>query len=158
MERNIGKGDNAPGKSEALRLAIRFDKTRAAIGEKINCSVEAERIGSYGWGMMIAEIGLPPGADVDRGTLEETIKKSGWAISRYDILPDRLLLYLWPQAGGVKFAFSFKLRYGIQARSAQSTLYDYYNPDAQVTVPPEDFVVGQMKPDKENATIKAKSK
>jgi uncharacterized protein YfaS (alpha-2-macroglobulin family) len=137
-----------PGKPEALRLAVRFDKTQAAIGEKISCSVEAERIGSYGWGMMIAEIGLPPGADVDRGTLEETIKKSGWSISRYDILPDRMLFYLWPRAGGINFAFNFKLRYGIQARSAQSTLYDYYNPDAQVTIPPADFIAGPIQPDK----------
>jgi hypothetical protein len=135
-----------PGNPEALRLAVRFDRTEAAIGEKIQCSVEAERIGSYGWGMMVAEIGLPPGADVDRATLDESIKEAGWAISRYDILPDRLLLYLWPRAGGVKFAFSFKPRYGIRARSAQSTLYDYYNPDAHVTVPPADFLVGQTKP------------
>jgi uncharacterized protein YfaS (alpha-2-macroglobulin family) len=132
-----------PGKPAALRLAVRFDKAQAAIGERINCSVEAERIGSYGWGMMVAEIGLPPGAEVEREILEDLIKKSGWTISRYDILPDRLLVYLWPRAGGVKFTFGFKLRYGIQAKSEQSTLYDYYNPDAQVTLPPEDFIVGR---------------
>jgi hypothetical protein len=130
-----------PGDTEALRLAVQFDKREASAGDRINCSVEAERIGSRGWGMMIAEVGLPPGADVDRSTLEEAINKSGWSLSRYDILPDRLILYLWPRAGGVKVAFSLKPRYGVKARTAPSKLYDYYNPDAQVTLPPEDFII-----------------
>ncbi len=50
-----------PSDSDALRLAVRFDKTEARAGEEVRCSIEAERIGSRGWGMMIAEIGLPPG-------------------------------------------------------------------------------------------------
>jgi hypothetical protein len=130
-----------PGNTEALRLAVKFDKTEASAGDRINCSVEAERIGSSGWGMMIAEVGLPPGADVDRSTLEDAINKSGWSVSQYDILPDRLLLYLWPRAGGVKVTFSLKPRYGLKARTAPSKLYDYYNPDAQVSLPPADFVI-----------------
>jgi hypothetical protein len=130
-----------PGNSEGLRLAVRFDKTGAVIGDRINCTVEAERIGSRGWGMMIAEVGLPPGADVDRSSLDEAMHNSGWAVSRYDVLPDRLQLYLWPRAGGVKLTFSFKPRYGLKARTAPSTLYDYYNPEAQVSLPPADFII-----------------
>ncbi len=130
-----------PGDSEGLQLAVRFDKTTANAGDRINCAIEAERIGSRGWGMMIAEIGLPPGADVDHGSLDEAINNSGWAVSRYDILPDRLILYLWPRAAGVQLTFSFKLRYGLRAHTAPSKLYDYYNPDAQVSLPPADFVI-----------------
>jgi hypothetical protein len=47
--------------SDALGLAVKFDKTETRAGDQIRCSVDAERIGSRGWGMMIAEIGLPPG-------------------------------------------------------------------------------------------------
>ena len=79
------------GNAEALRLAVRFDSSEAMLRDKIQCTVEAERIGFRGYGMMLAEIGLPPGADVDRASLERAMKESGWEINRYDLLPDRLI-------------------------------------------------------------------
>jgi hypothetical protein len=127
--------------SDALQLSVNFDKTSAKVGEKIQCSVKAERIGFHGYGMMLAEIGLPPGAEVDRESLDRDMKNSGWDIDQYDVLPDRLIVYLWPHAGGTKFTFTFKARYGLKALTTASILYDYYNPEAQATVPPTLFTV-----------------
>ncbi len=132
-----------PGKSRALRLAVGYDKPQAKIGDEVTCSVVAERIGHSGYGqfgMMLAEIGLPPGADVDRASLEAAMKDSGWELSQYDVLPDRVIVYLWPRAGGTRFSFKFKLRYGIRAQSAPSVLYDYYNPEARTVIAPTRFV------------------
>src|ERR1022692_551164 len=56
-------------------------------------------------------------------------------------LPDRPVLYLWPNAGGTKLTFAFRPRFGLKARSAPSVLYDYYNPEALVALPPADFNV-----------------
>lgn len=78
--------------------------------------------------------------------LDEVIDQSGWTVSHYDVLPDRLVLYLWPQAGGTSLTFAFRPRYGLTARTAPSILYDYYNPDAQVALTPTDFNV-QEKPE-----------
>ena len=103
---------------------------------------------------MIAEIGLPPGADVDRKVLDDVIRNSGWTISHYDVLPDRLVLYLWPHAGGTKLTFKFRPRYGLKARTAPSVLYDYYNPEAQVALPPADFNV-QARPQTESVKTSA---
>ena len=122
-------------------MAVHFDKVSAKSGEDITCNVEAERIGFRGYGMMLAEIGLPPGAEVDRATLEKAMTDSGWEINQYDILPDRVVLYLRPRAGGVKFSFGFKFRYGMKALSSSSILYDYYNPEARAEVEPVKFVV-----------------
>lgn len=130
-----------PNSSEALHLNVQFDKKSARVGEEIVCSVNAERVGFRGYGMMLAEIGLPPGADVDRASLDRAMMDSGWELSRYDVLPDRIVVYLWPRAGGTKFSFSIKARFGLKARSVRSVLYDYYNPDAYTVVPPADFVV-----------------
>jgi len=69
--------------------------------------VDAERIGFHGYGMLLAEIGMPPGAEVDRSSLERAMKASGWDINEYDVLPDKLIVYLWPHAGGTKFSFTF---------------------------------------------------
>ncbi|MFN7928981.1 MAG: hypothetical protein U0Y68_13745 [Blastocatellia bacterium] len=130
-----------PGLSRALRLAVNFDKHETQIGENITCHVEAERVGFSGYGMMLAEVGLPPGAEVDRASLELAVKNADYAINHYDVLPDRVIFYLWPRAGGCKFSFQFRSRFGTKAQSAASILYDYYNPEARAIVAPTRFVV-----------------
>jgi hypothetical protein len=129
------------GDASSLRLSVSYDRPSAAINQEVTCSVEAERVGHKGYGMMLAEVGLPPGADVDRESLDQTMKESGWSINSYDVLPDRLVLYLWPASGGARFQFKFRPRYGLDALTAPSTLYDYYNPEAHAVVPPTRFVV-----------------
>lgn len=130
-----------PAESTGMRLVAKFDKTESKVSEQISCHVEAERLGFRGYGMMLAEIGLPPGADVDRASLENAMKSSGWAISQYDVLPDRVVVYLWPQGGGVKFDFKFRPRFGLNAKTAPSLIYDYYNPEARAVVVPTKFAV-----------------
>jgi hypothetical protein len=130
-----------PAASDALRLTVHFDKLSANIGDPVQCNVIAERIGFRGYGMLLAEIGLPPGAEVDRSSLEQAMKSAGWELNQYDVLPDRLIVYLWPRAGGTKFSFTFKPRFGLRALSAPSILYDYYNPDAHAVVEPAAFTI-----------------
>lgn len=126
--------------SRALRLAYNCDRQNAKPTEEITCRVEAERVGFQGYGMLLAEIGLPPGADVDRASLEKA-KAENWSFSGYDVLPDKIIVYFWAQAGGTKFDFKFKPRYGINAQTAPSIVYDYYNSEAQATVAPLKFTV-----------------
>ena len=134
-----------PSKAETqegpLRLKVAFDKTALSQNDVVICHVDAERVGFRGHGMLLGEIGLPPGADVDRQSLERAMSESGYALSRYDILPDRVIVYLWPRAGGTKFSFNFRPRFAMRARTAPSSLYDYYNPDARAAVPPVSFSV-----------------
>ncbi|MGB7921899.1 MAG: MG2 domain-containing protein [Pyrinomonadaceae bacterium] len=128
--------------SAALRLSVAFDKREVKMGDDVTCQVSAGRTEFYGYGMLLAEIGLPPGADVDRASLDRAMKDTGGRLNRYDILPDRLIVYIWPsEKGMVNFEFKFRPRYGLAALSAPSLLYDYYNPEARTTVPPTKFTV-----------------
>jgi uncharacterized protein YfaS (alpha-2-macroglobulin family) len=133
--------EHADKTSDALQLAVQFDKQTASVGEDVTCKVDVERIGFRGYGMMLAEIGLPPGAEVDRASLDAAMSGSAWEINSYDILPDRVVFYVWPRAGGTKFSFTFKPRFGLKAVSAPSDLYDYYNPEARAVVEPVRFEV-----------------
>ena len=128
------------GDSESIRYSVQFDRTAASIGDKILCTVHAERVGIRGYGMMLAEIGLPPGANVDRSSLEAAVA-ANWAVPSYEIQPDRIVAYLWPSAGGVTFSFTLQPRFSMNAQSAESILYDYYNPLARASVPPARFTV-----------------
>jgi len=70
---------------------VSFDKTAVQTGDAVSCTVEAERVGFRGYGMMLAEIGLPPGAEVERQSLDAAMSASGYALGSYDILPDRVV-------------------------------------------------------------------
>jgi hypothetical protein len=108
--------------------------------QEISCAVETERVGFKGYGMLLAEIGIPPGADVSRESLQAAMD-ADWSLSRYDVLPDRIIFYMWSKAGGTKFNFKFKPRYGINAQTPASVVYDYYNEEAKATIAPLKFEV-----------------
>jgi hypothetical protein len=52
---------------------------------------------------------------LQRESLERAAQESDWSLNHYDVLPDRVIVYLWPRAGGLKFSFKFKPRYGVKA-------------------------------------------
>ncbi len=126
--------------SRAVELDVNCDKTTAAIMDEITCAVRAERVGFQGYGMLLAEIGTPPGADVSREALKEAMETDR-SFSRYDVLPDRVVVYMWARAGGTKFNLKFRPRYGINAQTPASAVYDYYNPEARAVKEPIRFVV-----------------
>jgi hypothetical protein len=128
------------GQSRGLRLDYKCDKRDAKIMEEIGCAVEIERVGFRSYGMLLAEIGLPPGADVSRESLEKALKED-WSLSRYEVLPDRIILYMWSKPGGTKLNFKFRPRYGISAQTPASFVYDYYNEEAKATLAPLKFSV-----------------
>lgn len=130
---------DAVANNERLELSVAYSTLKPAAGDAVEVSAHVERVGFRGYGMMIGEIGLPPGADVDRATLESAVTASDWQINHYEVLPDKVLLYLWPRAGGLSLHFRFSLRYGIDALAVPSSVYDYYNPDSRADVAPARF-------------------
>jgi hypothetical protein len=133
---------SVPNATSKLKFAVSYSPIQASAGDSIECRVRVERLGYQGYGMMLGEIGLPPGADVDRQSLEHALTGS-YALDHYDVLPDRVMVYLWPQAGGSEFTFRFRPRFVMQAQTAPSLLYDYYNPDSAITLKPVRFDVGE---------------
>lgn len=128
--------------TSALRFSVEYSNTKLKTGENVECRVRAERLGYRGYGMILGEVGLPPGADVDRESLEHALQ-GNYSVYRYDVEPDRVILYMWPEAGGSAFSFRFRPRFGMSAETAPSVLYDYYNPESSVTLKPTHFDVMQ---------------
>ena len=124
-------------KDAGLDFGYACAATGGAVGTPIECTVDARRFGSQSYGMLLATVGLPPGADVDRAPLSKLIDAG--TISRYELQPDRIVFYLWPwRAEGLHFAFRFTPRYAVQAKgAAPAKLEDYYNPDLNVVLAPQ---------------------
>ncbi len=127
-----------PRPSAVVGLAVSYDRTSLSQGELVRANIAVER--SAGTGMLLAEIGLPPGADVDRESLGRA-RDADDGLYRYDVLPDRVVLYLWPRESARSFEFSFRPLLAVDALTAPSLLFDYYNPGERAVVPPTRFRV-----------------
>ena len=128
------------GSDYGLDFGYSCAAANAKVGQPIDCTVDARRFGSNSYGMLLAEVGLPPGADVDRASLAKLL--DDWTISRYELQPDRIVFYLWSwRAKGSHFSFRFTPRYAIRAKTAPATLFDYYNPDLKAVLAPQTFQV-----------------
>ncbi len=130
--------DAPPPPNGAPRLSVTFDRTECRVGEAIRCNVEVQR--GTRFGMATAEIGLPPGAEVDRASLMGAAMTSRF--QQFEIRPDRIVFYLNEWEPVARRTFVFRPRFRMKAKSIGSTTYDYYNPDALTTVAPVTFVVG----------------
>jgi len=128
-----------PRRDQNLVFDVRYQQTRLQVGQTAEVLVEAGRSRGSG-GMLIAEIGLPPGSEVDRVSLEN-LRTQG--VYHYDVLPDAVILYLWPRADEVpkRLRFRFRARLAMDAVSAPSRLYDYYNPEVTTARRPTRFQV-----------------
>jgi len=140
---NPASAKTQTGKEFGLDFGYSCSAANAKVGKQIDCMVDARRFGSGGYGMLIAEVGLPPGADVDRASLAKLL--NDWTVSRYELQPDRIVFYLWSRnAEGSHFSFRFTARYAIRAKAAPATLFDYYNPDLKVVLKPQVFQVEDL--------------
>jgi len=124
--------------SRYFDLRVEFDKLQAKPTEEITCKVRAARKDRQ-YGMILTEIGLPPGADIDRASLERAKAESSF--SSFDILPDRIVVYSWMGSAPLEFSFKFRPRLGLNAQNAPSQIYDYYNEEARAIAAPQRFEV-----------------
>ena len=128
-----------PEQAKTLEFAANCGPRALAINELSECDVSIGRTSFRGYGMLIANIGLPPGAEVDRGGLTALVEAG--TIDSFEIAPDHVGIYAWPEAAGTHFKFCFRPRFAMHAKAAQSVLYDYYNPDEKIVLQPREFQV-----------------
>ena len=62
-------------------------------------------------------------------------------MDNYEVMPNRVIFYLWPSTGVSEFHFNLRARFPMNAKSEPSILYSYYNPEALSEVPPFRWIV-----------------
>jgi hypothetical protein len=128
-----------------LAVQTQFDRLEVAVNDAITCQVKVSRPGFRGYGMLIARIGLPPGSEVDRGTLAAVVADRKASVDYFEVSPDAVTFYLWPRAADNTFSFVFRPRFVMNAKSSDSVIYDYYNPEDRTVLAPQTFVVRQSR-------------
>lgn len=125
--------------NKSLPWRVTYDRTALTAGESVTARIQVTPRNPYS-GMLTAEIGLPPGAEVRQTSLDAQVQDEGAVLYSYDVLPDRVILYLNPRRAG-DIEFEFRLKWPMNALTTPSSLYPYYDPDSKILVEPTRFIV-----------------
>jgi uncharacterized protein YfaS (alpha-2-macroglobulin family) len=119
--------------SGPLDLAIAWPAESLRVGEDQTVKVKVTHRSKSKSGMVILEIGLPPGCHVDRKQVV------GDGLAEAELSERHLVLYLDPiAAGGVReFTFLVRPKHAFKAQTAHSRAYEYYVEHEQTVRAPQ---------------------
>jgi hypothetical protein len=125
---------------ELLSIKVGYDKTQLQINDLVTCRVKITNNRPGIAHMVIVDLGIPPGFEVQTPDLNELV---GRKIERYSLTGRQIIVYLDEVEGGHPVEFSYRLRakFPIRAKTRTSRVYEYYNPDIQADQEPVEMVV-----------------
>lgn len=122
------KAAEKPG-TDALSIEVQYDKTRLAKDDAVTAKVTVTNNTPAKLGMVVVDLGIPPGFTVDAGDFAELVGSE--KIDRFNLTGRQAIIYLETVGGRQKLEFSYTLRarYPLKAQAPKSTVYEYYNPE-----------------------------
>ncbi|MFH0802883.1 MAG: MG2 domain-containing protein [bacterium] len=123
-------------RDETLRVGVSYDRATLSQNDFLTCRVQVKNLVKKPLQMIIVDLGVPPGFEVQTADLEElvTLKR----IKKYTLSARQIIAYLEGMSPLESLDFSYRLRakFPIRAKSPQSRVYEYYNPETGSTAPP----------------------
>lgn len=131
----------APVATGPLAIDVAYDKTTLASDDLINVKVTVSNSDPGQTGMMMAELGLPPGFDLDTTKLDAVLGKG--AVARYEKTALRLVVYLEPikPSAPVVFEYALRAKEPLEATAPESEAYAYYNRAVRAETRPVRLIV-----------------
>lgn len=120
-----------------LKLDLKYAKTNLRKGETVKVNAKLKYTGKASTFMVMAEIGLPAGFDLDTKNLT-TVKK----IDKFSSAGKELVIYLNQMQPGeeIDFSFDLKAKYPLHVKSSGSKAYEYYAPTNKTTANPVELM------------------
>ncbi len=109
-----------------FNIDVDYDRTKLSINDIVSVDVSI-RLNRQGTAQMVmVDLGIPPGFEVQTPTLDELVGKK---IQKYTITPRQLIIYLDEvnSKKPVQLSYSIKAKYPIKAKVRSSRVYEYYN-------------------------------
>jgi alpha-2-macroglobulin-like protein len=133
--------------NEALSIDVGYDRTHLAQDDIATATATIKNNLPKSANMVMVDLGIPPGFDLlseDLQTYQEKSagQKSG-KLEKFNQTATQAILYFDSIAGHDTITLKFRLRakYPIRARTFQSKVYEYYDPDVNAVAPPQQLEV-----------------
>lgn len=124
-----------------LTIDVQYDRTELRTNDTVTCKVNIANRSRAIANMVMVDIGTPPGFDADRDDLEALRKKE--TIAKFAVTGRQVSLYLDKLDAGQQLSLSFRMkaRFPLVAKTPQSKVYQYYNPEIMALAAPVDLIV-----------------
>ena len=126
---------------ELMSIEISYDKTELVKDDILTANVVVTNNRPARANMVIVDLGIPPGFEVEAGDLAELVGDE--VISRFTLTGRQIIVYLEyvDQKQPIEFSYRLKAKFPVKAKTPKSTVYEYYNPDVKDEALPEEITV-----------------
>ncbi|MDP8256940.1 MAG: hypothetical protein P9M14_14410, partial [Candidatus Alcyoniella australis] len=128
---------------EPMNIDVRYDKTELTADDIVTCNVRVNNNLPGELGMVIVDLGVPPGFEVLTEDLDELVGSK--VISRYELTGRQVIVYLdeLNHERPVELSYRLRAKYPLKAQTPRSRVYQYYDPTTQALARPTTITVNQ---------------
>ena len=133
--------DEVVDPGEILSVSVDYDRTTLEVNDTINATVTVTNNTDARLDMILVDLGVAPGFDVDRTGLDLSVSQG--ILSKAEISQRQIIAYLYgldPQQT-VSFSYGLVARMPLEAQTPPATAYLYYDPAVSTDAPPTDLSV-----------------
>jgi hypothetical protein len=133
-----------PAERKILDIDVEYNTTYLKVNDMVQVEVTITYNGAGSLNLVIVDLGIPPGFSVVEEDLER-VRQAG-KIGRYDIAGRQIIAYVENIRADTPLKFSYRIRanYPIKAKTPESRVYEYYNPDIMDKIKPIAITVTQL--------------
>lgn len=114
-----------------LDIKINFDKKELKVNDLVKVTVEIKALKGVEAGMVIVDLGIPPGFSVLTPEWEEMVSKK--IIERYELTPRQIIVYLEKiTSTPVVLEYHLRADFPLKVKGTFSKAYEYYDPENTV--------------------------
>jgi hypothetical protein len=136
--------------NEAMSIDVAYDRTRLAQDDLATATATIKNNLPKTANMVMVDLGIAPGFDLLSEDLQAYLEKSralkSGRLEKFSMTATQAILYFDSFAAGdtVKLRFRLRAKYPIRARTFESQVYEYYDPQVRAVARPVQLEVGRM--------------
>jgi uncharacterized protein YfaS (alpha-2-macroglobulin family) len=134
--------------NEPLTITVDYDRARLAQNDIATAAATVKNNLAKAANMVMVDLGIPPGFELLSEDLQSFQEKSAGVksgrLQKFTLTATQAILYFDSFAPGETVTLKYRLRakYPIRARTLQSRVYEYYDPDVSSVARPVQLEVG----------------
>ena len=130
------------GEQEPLSISVNYDRTKLAQDDIVTATATIRNNLPKAANMVMVDLGIPPGFDLLSEDLQEYqekfAKRKSGRLEKFSQTATQAILYFnaFAPAQTVELKFRLRAKYPIRARTFQSRVYEYYDPEVKSVAKP----------------------